>query len=57
MIELAERTAKNFCARILAKWFIQSRLNGVRKNGGNALSDAEITEKIEALLKMQQKRK
>ena len=54
MIELAEQTAKQFCASVLAKWFIRSRLGGNRK-GGSDLSDAEITAKIEALLEMKRK--
>ena len=56
MIELAEQTAKQFAASILAKWFIRSRLGGNRKGGGE-MNDAEITSKIEALLEMKRKRK
>lgn len=59
MIEIAHQSAKDFCARLLGTWFIKSRLNGVRKGsdkGSDGLSDAEITEKIEALLALQRKR-
>jgi len=63
MIELAEQTAKEFCASILASWFIQSRLGGNRKGGIQSLDlirsrrvqIRRIDSQIEALLEMKRK--
>ena len=62
MIELAEQTAKEFCASILASWFIQSRLGGNRSGiqsldliRSRRVQIRRIDSQIEALLEMKRK--
>jgi len=52
MVQLADTTAKEFCASIISRKFIQSRLGGIRHRKEEVLTPQQIEVQIERLRHM-----